>query len=922
MRHVGSFWSRFWSAAITLLMLAVPLASAQTNSIAFSSAEIDFTGSELTLTFQNNSVPTEVRVARSYGIPTLKRGSTTLRVIWSSCDWEIDRGSSPKLILRARYRIHDDDRATITQTGFTVTVGSIIRDDAPTPNVNGTVTTATTVENRSEVNAGGWRDHYSEADNYTTIYVDAQKGDDNQNGQTPSTAKRTLDAAWTTFNGLSNQTAHQLLFARGRTYVGQPQAYPLTIGGADRKQKLYIGSYLPTGETDSNQRPRLIMGSITMQRYTHIDGIEWIRHPGIDQESGNARSLSVPFGSNREIYPDTSVQDCVFDPVWNIEAQIIDRCILVGIPTHNPTQIARDTTGAGPTTAAAVTYYWSNTHWVGKQFPKIGHGAYEVGTDNPGTGTRSHMWNLLLVSNYLQDMHRSRAEQQYCSLYRVIQDYGGAGPVMGVDQGWSFLGSNTWVPGTPTGYIEVPRSVFSGGDPAPPNNTYFTGIKPGAYVRILEGVANPPQFYAIEVEPPTPGPERTHVVYHAGSDKWRIYLSDSIGITGVAVKGRTGQTPCRARNQTYRHILNFNPANIFIERDGQAMGAGEPRDMAGYWQYDTLAVQTDSAGNSYPIGANRTGDDKRDLLDFNVENITFARVANNGIRLGATSASPVALLRRCLVDSTSSSSSAWVLGYWEVDQPFVDTLGEMDDVWACNHNVYYIPDAAAFSWPPTIYPLSATSPNPSWRSLTGLDANSVAVTGAQATFNGDSTAAYHPDLSTYVTDAGLAGGGPWWLPYSGGRLQAALAEILRNRPYRTWDKRLDAEQILRWALKEYKPTEGTWPSSGQNWWVGFADYKLEPPTNPGATAGISSVVVNWTAPSGADQTRVTRYIVRFGTNSTGPLQSERDFWNTTSGTITGLTPGQLYYFEVHSSDGWNESGPSQPRVSATPNPPP
>ena len=68
------------------------------------------------------------------------------------------------------------------------------------------------------------------------------------------------------------------------------------------------------------------------------------------------------------------------------------------------------------------------------------------------------------------------------------------------------------------------------------------------------------------------------------------------------------------------------------------------------------------------------------------------------------------------------------------------------------------------------------------------------------------------------------------------------------------------------------------------------------PTNVSASAGSSRATVSWTAPTSNGGTAITSYVVTPFVN--GVAQASTTVGNVTSATITGLTNGTSYTFEV------------------------
>ncbi len=89
------------------------------------------------------------------------------------------------------------------------------------------------------------------------------------------------------------------------------------------------------------------------------------------------------------------------------------------------------------------------------------------------------------------------------------------------------------------------------------------------------------------------------------------------------------------------------------------------------------------------------------------------------------------------------------------------------------------------------------------------------------------------------------------------------------------------------------------------------------PTGLTATAGGSSVTLSWTAPSGT----ITKYQVRQGTGDPVMWGAWADITGTTSHTVTGLTNGTEYSFQVRAVAN-TVLGAMSDTASATPNAPP
>lgn len=92
----------------------------------------------------------------------------------------------------------------------------------------------------------------------------------------------------------------------------------------------------------------------------------------------------------------------------------------------------------------------------------------------------------------------------------------------------------------------------------------------------------------------------------------------------------------------------------------------------------------------------------------------------------------------------------------------------------------------------------------------------------------------------------------------------------------------------------------------------FASGPPSAPTGLTATAGDGSVALSWTASSGASS-----YTVLESTSSGGTYSSVASGITGTTYTVTGLTNGTTYYFEVEAVNGSGTSSPSG-SASATP----
>jgi hypothetical protein len=140
---------------------------------------------------------------------------------------------------------------------------------------------------------------------------------------------------------------------------------------------------------------------------------------------------------------------------------------------------------------------------------------------------------------------------------------------------------------------------------------------------------------------PAPRIEYYHDPNNTNNDRWHIHLSSSLGIGDISgLSGRVGDGPWRMRNQTYRHILNFNPGWI-VGSTGFMNGVGGYGDMAGLWHYDCISVQTKVPANAngdpqrapaLTIHGPKTADNKPDVLDVIISNITLARMYGEGFR--------------------------------------------------------------------------------------------------------------------------------------------------------------------------------------------------------------------------------------------------------------------------------------------------
>ena len=96
-----------------------------------------------------------------------------------------------------------------------------------------------------------------------------------------------------------------------------------------------------------------------------------------------------------------------------------------------------------------------------------------------------------------------------------------------------------------------------------------------------------------------------------------------------------------------------------------------------------------------------------------------------------------------------------------------------------------------------------------------------------------------------------------------------------------------------------------------------------PPTAPGAptlnsaTAGNGSVALGWSAPSSNGGSPITGYDVYDSLSASSVLTSTPTMVTRTSATVSGLTNGTSYYFEVEAVNAVNNSLPSN-ELSATP----
>jgi titin len=79
-----------------------------------------------------------------------------------------------------------------------------------------------------------------------------------------------------------------------------------------------------------------------------------------------------------------------------------------------------------------------------------------------------------------------------------------------------------------------------------------------------------------------------------------------------------------------------------------------------------------------------------------------------------------------------------------------------------------------------------------------------------------------------------------------------------------------------------------------------------------ATGGNSQVALSWTAPVSNGGTPVTDYIVQYSTDAVTWVTFADGTSTTTSATVTGLTNGTAYFFQVSAV---NAAGVSAPDAS-------
>jgi hypothetical protein len=875
------------------------------------SADVDFTGTELTIQFEYEdatspyTMPARIGRAFSEGLPTLKKSGQTdpLRLIVTGCDWEVERdpnnvirANKVFMICRARYRIHDSDRVVkapfISPPTYTVSAAAGLvkaRDENSETGISSAeipTNSPLTVTNRSFVASDGWADKDSQGydggldpPDYR-IWVNAETGVDTNSGFSESTPIKTIGRLLTVLGGLTNARPHQVFFARGQVFCyGGSDPYGagitqllLPVSGNSSAKRLWIGSYLPSGAPSTTPRPRIVCGKFIAKSNTHVDGLEIQLH----EQEQDRLSLGGDTGA-----ANISAQDCIFVNSRNLQIDNLDRCTVIGYPRAAPASNGR----LNPTGIATTTMEVTQCFFVGKPGELVGHGWYELPPSYVGTRNRKSWWGVrsrirdcVFVYNTLQDFHRSRAEHQYCCLTRIVDDLGGHGPIGGVNARSTFSGA-TYNSGTQV--LTMSRS-------SPSTNFLST--------ELAEEFNNAEDYWLDLTWSGGLGlREVTSLTYD--STNFYFGLASAPGSATTGISGKIGDGPWRMRNQNYSYLVSFN-AGWLSGSSGHVFGIGTVRDLAGYWHWNCLAVQSANVSattnQTFIINPRYSADNKPDVIDVTIENITIARCYNSSFMVsGLTYDTSKGVLRRCIGDTIRNSQEATLMGLHYNEDSNTVKLN-----WEINHNLYVVPSTQAqnrFHMPSHATQFQTLT---QWQSNAGMDANSVLV--ATVAFDGNSATTYHPDLGDYDSEV-LPKVAPY---YSGENRQIHIAALMASRAYRTWQYSWTAEAMVRWALRKYKPTnEGsTWPSYQQTWHNGWADYKINAPASVTATKVSSVATISWAAPT---QTRVTRHVIRWGYSSSN-LDNEVEVWG--SNTVQfNVNQSLTVYYAVYATDGWAES---------------
>lgn len=125
----------------------------------------------------------------------------------------------------------------------------------------------------------------------------------------------------------------------------------------------------------------------------------------------------------------------------------------------------------------------------------------------------------------------------------------------------------------------------------------------------------------------------------------------------------------------------------------------------------------------------------------------------------------------------------------------------------------------------------------------------------------------------------------------------------------------DSSRLYRWNGSSYNEVGPIGGADTSLW-----DYFKPPaPSNVTATAGDAQAIVSWTAPTVLSQTPITDYIIEYSNNSGSTWSTFSDGTGTsTSTTVSGLTNGTSYIFQIAATNAIGQGNWSTSSASITP----